>query len=119
MSFHGDLERVLSEYGEQVRRAAAEDVRRAGLDCARYAREGAPRDRGVYARGFRSEFSEDAEGAHALVRNASKEAPLTHLLELGHEQFFMGEDLGRRYPGSPHIAPAFERAASEMKGRMR
>ena len=30
----------------------------------------------------------------------------------------MGNDLGYRYPGQPHIEPAYERAAAEMIARM-
>lgn len=118
MSFDADFAAILGEYAEGLESQAAADIKKTGSDCAGYVREGAPKDRGVYARGWRSEFSDGVDGPVATVRNASREASLSHLLEEGHEQFFMGNDLGYRFPGVPHIAPAYERASAEAIARM-
>ena len=118
MSFDADFSAVLDEYAKDLGEKAAEDVRRTGTDCARYVRDGAPKDTGEYAKGWRSRFEDDADGPVATVHNSGRRASLSHLLEQGHEQFFMGNDLGYRYPGQPHIEPAYERAAAEMIARM-
>ena len=118
MGIDDQLTAILGEYSAELEAQAAMDVKRAGDDCAKYVRDSAPRDRGVYAQGWRSTLSEDVDGPASTVYNSSREASLAHLLEEGHEQFFMGHDLGYRYPGVPHIVPAYERAASEMIARM-
>lgn len=118
MSFESELAAILEGYGEELTAQAAADIKKAGTDCAKYVREGAPKDSGEYAKGWKSDFKDGVEGPVATVHNAGRRASLSHLLEHGHEQFYMGNDLGYRYPGQPHIGPAYEKAAAEAIARM-
>jgi hypothetical protein len=120
-SFHAQLQEVLDEYADEVGRAAAADVEEAGRSCAAAVRKNARAGfggKGTYAAGWRCTFEDGVDGPTATVHNAGKQASLSHLLELGHEQFYMGRDLGHRYPGVPHIAPAYVEAAAELERKV-
>lgn len=113
-----DLQQIFGDYERDLEAQAKKDIAKAGRDCASYVRDGAPKDSGEYAKGWRSDVEDGVDGFAAHVHASGRHASLTHLLEHGHEQFFMGEDLGYRTPGKPHIEPAFERASAELLGRM-
>lgn len=116
--FTADLSQILNDYERDLNEQVIKDITKAGQDAAKYTRENSPKDSGNYAQGWRYATDDSAEGFTATVYNAGKHKSLTHLLEHGHEQFYMGQDLGYRQPGKPHIEPAYERAKSELLGRM-
>lgn len=120
MGIEADLSRALSSYASEVASEVSSQVKRAGTDCARYVRENAAEafGAGTYSKGWKTRFEDGPDGPVATVYNAGRQASLGHLLEDGHEQFYMGRDLGYRYPGVKHVSPAFDRAVGELEGRL-
>ena len=114
-AFAGELTALLRDATEEVRENAAKAVRSAARSMASDLRSSSPQDRGEYAGGWTATDTTTAndEGCYFVVHNRAKPT-LTHLLEEGHEQWYMGRDLGYRTAGRPHIAPAFEKARSKF-----
>ena len=113
-----DLSQIIDEYQNDLETEIIKDIIKAGKDAAKYVRDNSPKESGEYARGWRSTTEETSDGISATVYNAGRHKSLTHLLEHGHEQFYMGKDLGYRQPGKPHIEPAYERAKDELLRRV-
>lgn len=115
--FGETLVRWSTEVVEEDERQLARDMRKAGRECADELHRTSPRRTGRYARGW--SCTTRAEGGHVTceVHNRT-DWQLTHLLEKGHEQFYMGHDTGHRYPGVKHIEPAYEHARDHLIGGM-
>lgn len=90
-----------------------EDIRQAGDDCNEELHQTSKQRTGVYAKGWVSDVKGGGYETEARVHNVNK-AWLTHLLENGHEQFYMGHDLGYRTPGDKAIETAYDNAARRL-----
>lgn len=117
MGGFGDvITQFASDVIKQDKAQLKKDVREAAKVTEQQLHSTSPRRTGRYAAGWTTSVTEDADGhIKASVHNAT-DWQLTHLLEKGHEQFFMGLDMGHRYPGVKHIEPAYEAGADYLKG---
>lgn len=117
MGGFGDvITQFASDVIKQDQAQLKKDVRKAAKVTEQQLHSTSPRRTGRYAAGWTTSVTEDADGhIKASVHNAT-DWQLTHLLEKGHEQFFMGHDMGHRYPGVKHIEPAYEAGADYLKG---
>lgn len=117
--FAGELTAMLREATEEAREGASKAVARAARSMASDLRSTSPKGRGEYASGWvaSDDTGADDEGCYFVVHNRARPT-LTHLLEQGHEQWYMGRDLGYRTPGQPHIEPAYRRARSKFLSEM-
>lgn len=107
---------MVSENIDENERILAQNIKEAGDDCANELKSTSPRRTGEYASGWKNNFR-GGEYGHAVSVIANHTKPsLTHLLENGHELFYMGHDTGRRTRAFKHIEPAYEHAADELKG---
>ena len=102
------LEKMLTQYGEEVNERTSELVPKAGQRAAKALREesqqkfGSPSKQYRYAKGWTSTATKGRTMSSATVYN--KAAPgLAHLLEHGHANRY-----GGRTPGRSHIAPVEE-----------
>ena len=94
------------------------EIRGAGRSVERELHQTSPRRTGRYAAGWGARTTEDSdEHVTCCVYNRT-DWQLTHLLEKGHEQVFMGHDTGHRYPGVRHIEPAYEHGRDRLLGGM-
>ena len=89
----------------------------AGNTCKDEVVAKAPRDTGQYAEGWTVEVDERPDLIIATVRNTGPHRQIAHLLEFGHEQFYMGRDLGYRTPGVKHVGPAYSKAKAQLLRR--
>ncbi len=103
------------EVAEHDREQLKADVREATRATKDAVRQGSPRRTGAYAAGWRMRVEEEASGRISGTVYQAKKPGLTHLLEKGHEQFFMGHDTGHRAPAQPHIEPAYEVGAERLR----
>lgn len=108
---------------DEVADAVSEDADRAAREGAREAvsrlKSDSPRKTGGYAAGWTASRDGGIPGrACYVVHNASK-PQLTHLLEMGHMQWWMGHPTGRRTPGIPHIADAGRAGGEAMMRDLR
>lgn len=119
-AFSASVADILGRKEARLTAAMQRDVREVGESCARdvRARAASAFGDGPYAQGWEADFS-PGESATSIVHNAGRDRTLGHLLELGHEQFWMGHDLGYRYPGVRHVAPAYQDAKADLRRRMR
>lgn len=117
-SIDGFCETLVSmaeDVAKQDQEEMARRCRAAGRSCAKQLRQTSPNHKGIYAAGWRCETDETDDHITVTVYNP-KHYQLTHLLEKGHELFFMGNDTGHRTRAFPHIAPAYEDAKREVLG---
>lgn len=106
---------ILDDFGREEVEGAKRAVRKGARAAVDELRAGSPKESGEYASGWRASVSgQSGAGLSMVVHNAAKPS-LTHLLELGHRQFWMGHDTGRRTPGIPHIDPAAKAAEAAME----
>ena len=114
--FDGALSEILHEFGDEVERRMAEDVRIAGEVAARTTQDLAGSvlgGSGKYAGGWTHDTETDAHGATDTTHNTAQPS-LTHLLEKGHMSRSGGWVGGRR-----HIADGAEAGFAELERRMR
>lgn len=107
-----------SDVIKQDKAQLRKDVRKAAKVTEQQLHSTSPRRTGRYAAGWTTSVTEDADGHVSASVHNSTDWQLTHLLEKGHEQFFMGHDMGHRYPGRKHIEPAYEAGADYLKGAL-
>lgn len=105
-----------SDVIKQDKAQLKKDVRKAAKVTEQQLHSTSPRRTGRYAAGWTTSVTEDSDGHIKASVHNSTDWQLTHLLEKGHEQFFMGNDMGHRYPGRKHIEPAYEAGADYLKG---
>ena len=113
-----DLASILEEFGAGVEREVEADFEQAGTDFERHARAESPKDSGVYAGGWRHTTRTDGAGVTVTCGNASRHATLSHLIEHGHEQFYMGRDLGYRQPANNHVERAYDATVADLNRRL-
>lgn len=108
------LEKMLSDYTDEVRRGVKKDVHDVAIECRDEIKKKSPVDTGKYRAGWsmRTAF-ESADDLRMEVYNRSKPY-LTHLLENGHAKVN-----GGRVEGHPHIRPAEEHAEQELERRVK
>lgn len=119
--FWAAVEQAVDESVTEVAEQAQDAIAKVGKDAARDVRARARREfggTGEYARGWKVDTHKAGMHTTATVHNTTQPS-LAHLLELGHEQFVMGRDTGRRYPGVKHLEPAFEAGTRELEELMR
>jgi hypothetical protein len=91
--------------------AIREAIETAAQDCVADIKANAPRDTGTYAEGWTWEWESNKS---ARVYNGGDNAPLSHLLELGHVVVTTDRGGGKHRLGTtapkPHIKPAYLRA---------
>lgn len=97
------LERILSEFGEQERETVAECVMQAGKYAKREVQARSPGN-GSYSKGWRVRNKRRSHTVEAVVYNAT-DPSLTHLLEKSHVIRNQFGTYGRSRPNQ-HIAPA-------------
>lgn len=117
MGGFGDvINQFASDVIKQDKAQLKKDVRKAAKVTEQQLHSTSPRRTGRYAAGWTTSVTEDTDGHIKASVHNSTDWQLTHLLEKGHEQFFMGQDMGHRYPGHKHIEPAYEAGADYLKG---
>lgn len=113
--FSETLAQMASEVADEDRELLKRRVREAARATKSAVQEGSPRRTGVYADGWRMRVEEDSDEHVTGTVWQGKKPGLTHLLEKGHEQFFMGHDTGHRSRAFPHIEPAYEVGAQKLR----
>lgn len=112
------LTQMVEDNVRENQQALRKNVHDAAKVCRQQVKALSPKRTGRYAAGWRMRVEQDSdEHVRATVYNAT-DGSLTHLLEKGHEQFYMGHDLGYRYPGVRHIEPAYEVGRQVLMGGM-
>ena len=123
------LGRILADETGELADKAARIIGQTARECAADLQSRASSlfgGTGEYARGMASSVNEYGLETSAVVYNQGRDAPLGHLLENGHQIVVnVGgrgpvkmKALGRRTSPRPHWKPAYEEAASRMKGRL-
>lgn len=115
--FDGALAEILHEYGQEIERSMAEDVRIAGEVAARTTQDLAGSvlgGTGKYAGGWTHDFEQDVHSATDTTHNTSQPS-LTHLLEKGH----MTRGHGGWVSGRRHIADGAEAGFAELERRLK
>ena len=108
------LEKMLSEYTDEVRRGVKKDVHDVAIECRDEIKKKSPVDTGKYRAGWATRTAfESLYDIRMEVYNRSK-PELTHLLENGHAKVN-----GGRVSGRPHIRPADEHAEEELDRRVK
>ena len=108
------LEKMLSEYTDEVRRGVKKDVHDVAIECRDEIKKKSPVDTGKYRAGWSTRTAfESFDDIRMEVYNRSKPY-LTHLLENGHAKVN-----GGRVSGRPHIRPAGEHAEEELERRVK
>lgn len=109
--FASAMNRIVGQYGEDVRHALASDVRAAGQACAKGLRSTSPRRTGRYAKGWTSDERSEGDGSVTVTVHNKTKPGLTHLLEHGH---------GGPHPAGahPHIEAAANEAFADMERRL-
>lgn len=119
VELHAEMERYVEEFAGKARADVVEIVKDAGRFAVKAVRAKSPKRTGRYARGW-AWSEEDAGGTGFYIRVYNKLKPhLTHLIENGYRQFFMGRDTGKRKPARPHIAPAADETEEYIMQRVR
>lgn len=119
--FHETLSQMCKEVVEQDVEALRKNVRSACRVTTSELHKTSPKQTsgshaGQYARGWRSKTEVGGDGhITGTVYNAT-DYQLTHLLEKGHELFYLGVDTGHRTRAYPHIEPAYETGKQELLG---
>ena len=109
---HIDLElnKILSEYADDVKGAVIESVRKTGEAAKNKLRQTSPKRTGAYRKGWRTtELSVSPFGGEIKVHNKTRYM-LTHLLEYGH-----ANRNGGRTPAYVHLAPVRKEAEDMLE----
>lgn len=112
-TFDFALSEILDDFQKMEEGAIKQEVRASGNKCKADIKSGSPAKSGGYAAGWSTKSEGDSlEGYFVRVYNKKKPG-LAHLLEKGH-----ANRGGGRTPAYPHIAPAYEKAAADLKRRL-
>lgn len=112
MAIPEDLVSVMQKYTDETKQQIEDGMRQIGRDTVRRLRDTSPQKTGKYAKGWKAEVSTTADGVHLTVRETSRLACLTHLLENGHKIY---KHKDRRTRAYPHIQPAEDWAAEQAE----
>lgn len=99
-----EIQSILSEYEKDAQEVVDESIKKAGKDAVKELKKTSPKNKGNYAKGWKSKVEKSRLGDKVIVYNTVYY--LTHLLENGHAK--VG---GGRVEGKPHIKPASDKAA--------
>lgn len=105
---------ILSDYGVTVNGKIKTSVDEVSKNCVKELKATSPKRTGNYAKGWTRKKEVDSSNKSAYVVHNSKHYRLTHLLEKGHAK----RGGGRTKP-RVHIAPAEEKAISEIEKRIK
>lgn len=111
----GEVEKILSEYGDEVQKnldSIVKEVTQKGAAAVRSSASGAVKGTGKYARGWRAKTEVGRLSTKGIIYN-SRLPGLPHLLEYGHAL----RD-GGRTNGSVHIAPVEEAVIKEFERKV-
>ncbi len=107
------MDKILDEYKERVKRATDVSMNRVSRECVKKLRNTSPKKTGDYAKGWVSEKAvAHGNTVDYIVRNKT-DYQLTHLLEHGHVVVNKKGEYGRA-PAHPHIKPVEEWANNEL-----
>ena len=98
----------LVNYSQEVTDGLKEDIKEAAKLCKDEIKKNAPRDRGEYAKSWKTQKVFENDEDIRIVVHSPKHYRLAHLLEYGHAK--VG---GGRVVGKPHLATA-EKAAEKL-----
>lgn len=113
--FGDTLAEMAREVIDHDQRQLKADVHEACVATRAAVQGGSPRRTGAYASGWRMRVEETGDGHVSGTVYQARKPGLTHLLEHGHEQFYMGHDTGHRSRAFPHIEPAYEVGAARLR----
>lgn len=111
-SFGSALSSIIEDFQEVEENQIQRAVRSSGTKCRNGIQSGSPELTGKYAGGWTSKAETELGGYYVVVYNKTSPG-LAHLLEKGH-----ANRGGGRTPAYPHIAPAYQEAAADLKRRL-
>lgn len=115
-----EMERYVEDFVAEARSDIADIIKDAGKRAVKAIRSKSPKRTGRYARGWAWAEEESVGGLGFYIRVYNKAKPhLTHLIENGYRQFFMGRDTGKTKPARPHIAPAADEVEEYIMQRVK
>ena len=112
MAIPEDLVSVMQKYTDETKQQIEEGMRQIGRDTVQRLRTTSPQKTGQYAKGWKAEVKVTDGGVQLTVRETSRLACLTHLLENGHKIY---KHKDRRTRAYPHIKPAEDWAAEQAE----
>lgn len=119
MDLRAEINKILSEYADEVDKVSTECVRKVALKGAKELRNTSPKGRSSdYAKGWSAKTEVKRLSASSVIYNKNKPG-LAHLLEHGH---VTRNGLDRTYPKTPahvHIEPVETSIAEEFEQTLR
>ena len=111
----GDLSatvnKILDKYGDNVRKATGELIKKAAKEAKDDVKNGAPVRTGRYKKSWSVKIEEGSAGLYTIARVHNRDRyQIAHLLEKGH-----AKRGGGRVPGRAHIKPAEEAAVEKVQ----
>ena len=100
----------LTEYADLAAENLKAAVKKAGTTAKKEIQANAPSDTGTYAKSWSVKNTKETSNTLEVTVHSKNRYQLAHLLEFGHAR--RG---GGRVTGKSHIAPAEEKAASELE----
>ncbi len=100
----------LEEYADLATDDLKKSVRKAASSVRKDIQATAPKDTGAYAKSWATKNTKETSNSLEMTVYSKNRYQLAHLLEHGH-----AKRGGGRVAGNPHIAPAEERAISNME----
>ena len=107
------LQNILDEYSEDVRRAANDSINRVAKEGVTKLRNTSPKKTGSYAKGWGLKKEGGTMGINTVTIHNRTDYQLTHLLENGHVVRNAKGTFGRA-PAIKHIKPVEEWANQEL-----
>ena len=100
----------LQEYADLATDDVKKAVKKAGTEVKKQISETAPQKSGKYAKSWTVKTTKETSNALEITVHSRNRYQLAHLLEHGH-----AKRGGGRVAGTPHIAPAEEKAIKELE----
>ena len=100
----------LQEYADLATDDVKKAVKKAGTEVKKQISETAPQKSGKYAKSWTVKTTKETSNALEVTVHSRNRYQLAHLLEHGH-----AKRGGGRVAGTPHIAPAEEKAIKELE----
>ena len=101
---------ALEEFQEETMQDVKSSVKDSAKVCVRELEENSPELTGDYGKGWRERVAYESQLDIRVQVYNKTDYQLTHLLEDGHEKVN-----GGTVPGTPHIAPAAEKASEKLE----
>lgn len=112
------LQKILNDYSEDVRRAANESIDVVSKAAVKKLKSSSPRKTGSYAKGWTAKKEHGSGDIYTVTVHNKTDYQLTHLLENGHVIRNKKGTYGR-VPGIKHIKPVEEWAQNELPNEIR